>query len=103
MVTGLGTTMSPSSQERLATYIMQDDNEPLATKGLRAAYAIQGNNEPLATMGVWATTFDDCEGAKVPTVKLIAPIAILHHCKSALAPAVERTWIYNAKHRTLYC
>ncbi len=40
MATGLGTTMSPSSQGQLAAYIMQDDDEPLATKGLRAAYAV---------------------------------------------------------------
>jgi hypothetical protein len=50
---------------------------------------MQGNNKPLATIVDWATTFDDHEGAKVPTVKLIAPIAILHHCKSAIAPAMK--------------
>jgi hypothetical protein len=103
MVTGLGTTMSPLSQGQLAAYVMQDYYEPLATKGLRAAHAIQGNDEPHAIMGDWATTFDDCEGVKAPTVKLIAPIAILHHCKSAVRPAVEKTSIYDAKHMTLYC
>ena len=40
MVTGLGTTMSPLSQGQLAAYVMQDDDEPLTTKGLRTAYAV---------------------------------------------------------------
>jgi hypothetical protein len=62
---------------------VQDKDEPLATKGLRAAYAMQGNNEPLTTIGDWAKTFDDCEGNKAPTVKLISPIAIPHHCNEA--------------------
>jgi hypothetical protein len=34
-------------------------------------------------MGNWATTFDDHAGAKVLTMKLIAPIAIPHHCNEA--------------------
>jgi hypothetical protein len=60
----LGKTMSPLPQGQLAMYVMQDNNEPLATKGLRTAYAMQGNNKHLTTIGDWATTFDDCEGAK---------------------------------------
>jgi hypothetical protein len=83
MVTGLGTAISPLPQGQLAVYIVQDDDEPLSTKGLRAAYAVQGKNKPLTTIGDWAMTFDDPEGAKAPTVKLIAPIAILHHCNEA--------------------
>jgi hypothetical protein len=61
-------------------YIMQDDDEPLATKDLRDAYAVQGKDKPLATMGDWATTFNDREGAKVLTIKLIARIVTPHHC-----------------------
>ncbi len=83
MATRLGATMSLSPQGQLATYIVQDDNEPLATKGLRAIYAMQGKDKPLATIGDWATAFDDHEGAKAPTVKLIAPNMILHHCNKA--------------------
>jgi hypothetical protein len=52
-------------------------------------HIVQGNNEPLATIGNWATTFDNCEDVKVSAVKLIAPIAILHHCKSAIAPVMK--------------
>jgi hypothetical protein len=81
--------MSRLPQGQLAVYVVQDDDEPLNTKGLRAAYTVQGNDEPLATMGDWATTFDNREGAKVPMVKLIAPIAIPHHCKSAIALAMK--------------
>jgi hypothetical protein len=40
----LGTIMSPLPQGQLATYVMQEDNEPLTTKGLRTAYAVQGND-----------------------------------------------------------
>jgi hypothetical protein len=83
MATGLGAMISLSPQRQLAAYIIQDNDEPLATKGLRATYAVQGNNKPLATIGDWATTFDDHEGAKTSTVKLITPIAILHHCNEA--------------------
>jgi hypothetical protein len=81
--------MSFSPQEQLAMYVMQGNNDPLATKGNRVAYVVQGNDKPLATMGDWATTFDDRDGVKAPAVKLIAPIAILHHCKSATAPATK--------------
>ncbi len=83
MATGLGTTMSPSLQGQLATYVMQDDNEPLATTGLRATYPVQGNNEPLTTIDDWASTFDDCEGAKALTIKSIALIAIPYHHNEA--------------------
>ncbi len=62
---------------------MQDDNGPLATKGLRAAYAVQCNDEPLTTVGDWAMAFDDCEGAKALTIKSIVPIAIPYHCNQA--------------------
>jgi hypothetical protein len=62
-----GYNNKPSLQGQLAMYVMQDDNEPLATKGLRAAYAVQGNNKPLAKMGDWDTTFDDREVAKALT------------------------------------
>jgi hypothetical protein len=34
-------------------------------------------------------TFDNREGNKVPTVKLIAPIAIPHNCKSTIVPAMK--------------
>ncbi len=64
----------------LVAYIVQDNNEPLATKGLRAAYAVQGNDEPLATKSDWAMTFNDCKGTKVLAVKLIMPITTSHHC-----------------------
>ena len=63
--------------------------QPLAAEGNRVAYAVQGNDEPLATMGDWAMTFDDREGTKAPRVKLIAPIAILYHLKSAIVPAMK--------------
>jgi hypothetical protein len=43
---------------------------------IRAAYPVQGNKEPLTTIGDWATTFDDSEGAKTLTIKLITLIAI---------------------------
>jgi hypothetical protein len=46
----LGMTMSPLPQGQLAAYIMKDNNEPLATKGIRAAYNARGNNKPLATI-----------------------------------------------------
>ncbi len=62
---------------------MQDDNEPLATKGLRTAHAVQGNDKPLTTIGDWATTFDNCEGAKALTIKSIAPIVIPYHRNEA--------------------
>jgi hypothetical protein len=89
MATGLGTTMSPLPQGQLAAYIMHCDDEPLAAKGNKVTYAVQGSNEPLTTLGDWATSFDDREGAKAPTVRLIAPIAILHHCKSAIVPVMK--------------
>ncbi len=41
---------------------------------------MQGNDEPLTTIGDWATTFNDCEVAKVLTIKLIMLIAISYHC-----------------------
>ncbi len=85
----LGTTMSPLPQGQLATYVMQDDDEPLTTKGLRTVYVVQGNDEPLTTMGDWAMTIDDREGAKAPTVRLIIPIAILRDCKCAIVPAMK--------------
>ncbi len=56
------------------------NNEPLATKGIRAVYAVQGNDEPLATMGDWATTFNNCAGPKVLVIKSSVPIVIPHHC-----------------------
>jgi hypothetical protein len=83
MATGLGPTMSPLPQWQLAAYVMQDNDEPLATKSLRDAYAVQGNNEPLPTMGDWATTFNDREGAKALTIKLIMLIVTPHHCNEA--------------------
>ena len=79
----LGTTMSPLPQGQLAAYAMHEDNEPIATKGLRTAYAVQGNDKPLTTIGDWATTYDDCEGAKVITIKLIVPITIPYHRNEA--------------------
>ena len=60
-------------------YLVQEDNEPLATKGLRTAYAVQGNDELLATKSNWATTFGDCKVAKVLAVKFIVPITTPHH------------------------
>ncbi len=83
MATGLGTTMSPLPQGQLAAYVMQDDDEPLAIKGLRAAYAVQGNDEPLATKSNWAMTFDNCKGATAPAIKLIESIPTPHHCHGA--------------------
>ncbi len=50
---------------------------------IRVAYAVRGNDEPLTTIGDWATTFDDHEDAKGPTVRLIAPIATIHHRNEA--------------------
>jgi hypothetical protein len=79
----LGTTTSPLPQGQLAAYVMQDNKEPLTTKGFRTVYAVQGNNKPLATKSNWATTFDDHEGAKAPMVKLIMPIMIPHHRNKA--------------------
>jgi hypothetical protein len=76
----LGMTMSSLPQVQLAACVMQDDNEPLATKGLMTAYTVQGNDKPLTTIGDWATTFDDSEGAKVLTIKLIMLIVISYHC-----------------------
>jgi hypothetical protein len=64
----LGTTMSPLPQGQLAAYVMQDDNEPIPTKGLRTVYAMQGNHELLTTIGDWATTFNNCEGTKTLTI-----------------------------------
>jgi hypothetical protein len=89
MATELGATMSPLQQGQMAPYIVQCDNEPLAPKGNRVAYAVQGNDKPLATMGDWAMTFDNCEGAKAPTVRLIASITILHHRKHAIVPVMK--------------
>jgi hypothetical protein len=65
MATGLGATMSLSPQGQLAVY------------------AVQGNDEPLTTIGDWATTFDDCEGAKALTIKSIALIVIPYHRNKA--------------------
>jgi hypothetical protein len=48
-----------------------------------AVYAVQGNDEPLATKSNLATTFNDREGAKAPTVKLIALITTPNHCHGA--------------------
>jgi hypothetical protein len=62
---------------------MQDNNKPLITKALKAKYAMQGNDKPLATMGGWATTFDNHEGAKALTVKLIVPVVTPHHSNEA--------------------
>jgi hypothetical protein len=62
---------------------MQDNNEPLATEGLRAAYAVQGNDKPLAKMGNWDTTFNNPELAKALMIKLIVPIATPHHRNEA--------------------
>jgi hypothetical protein len=47
MATGLSATMSLSPQGQLAMHVMQDNDEPLATKGLRTVYAAQGNDGPL--------------------------------------------------------
>ncbi len=76
----LGTTMSPLPQGQLAVYIMHDNNQPIATKGLRTVYAMQGNNEPLITIGDWAMTFNDCEGTKALMIELVAPIVTPYHC-----------------------
>jgi hypothetical protein len=46
---------------------MQDNNEPLATKGFRAVYTMQSNDEPLVTKSNRAKTFNDHEGAKFPS------------------------------------
>jgi hypothetical protein len=46
-------------------------------------YAVQGNDEPLTTIGDWATTYDDCEGAKALTIESIVPIAIPYHRNEA--------------------
>jgi hypothetical protein len=83
MVTELGTTTSPLPQGQLATYVMQDNNESLATKGLRTMYAMQGNDKPLPTKSNWATTFKHCEGTKALSIKLITPIVIPYHCNEA--------------------
>jgi hypothetical protein len=85
----LGMTMSPLPQGQLAAYVMQEDNEPLATKDLRTAYVVQGNDKPFTTIGDWATTFNDCEGAKVLTIKSITPIVIPYHCNEAPLPAMK--------------
>jgi hypothetical protein len=84
MATGLGTTMSPLPQGPLATYIVQGDDDPLATKGNRVAYVVQGNDKPLPTNTNWAVTYNDCKEAKAPAVKLIVPIVIPLHCNEAL-------------------
>jgi hypothetical protein len=52
----------------------------LSLQGQLAVYAVQDNNEPLTTIGDWAMTFDDREGAKALTIKLIVPITIPYHC-----------------------
>jgi hypothetical protein len=44
---------------------------------------MQGNNKPLATKIIWATTFENCKGAKVPAVRSLI-IAI-----SIIAPAMK--------------
>jgi hypothetical protein len=54
----------------------------LLPQGRLAVFTVQDNGKPLATMG-------NCEGAKAPVVKLIAPILILHHGKSAIAPVMK--------------
>ncbi len=56
---------------------------------VRAAYDVQGNDKPLATKSNWAMTFDNHEDAKMLIIKLIAPITILHHCKSAIATGMK--------------
>ncbi len=55
----------------------------LSPQGQLAVYAVQGNDEPLTTIGDWATTFDDCEGAKALTIKSIALIVIPYHRNKA--------------------
>jgi hypothetical protein len=62
---------------------MQDNDEPLTTKGIRTAYNVRGNDETLATIGDWVTTFNNREGAKVLMIKSIAPFAIPYHCNEA--------------------
>jgi hypothetical protein len=62
MATRLGKTMSLSPLKQLTVYTMQDNNEPLTTKSN------------------WATTFDNCKGAKAPAVKLIVSMRTPHHC-----------------------
>ncbi len=47
MATGLGTTMSSLPQGQLAAYVMQDANEPLATKGLRPHTPYKATMSPL--------------------------------------------------------
>jgi hypothetical protein len=44
---------------------------------------MQGNAKPLTTIGDWATTFDNREGAKVLTIKLIALIVTPYHHNEA--------------------
>jgi hypothetical protein len=60
----------------------------LLPQGQLAVYAVQGK-EPLATRSDWATTLNDRKDAKAPPLKLIAPIAILHCCKSAIRSAMK--------------
>ncbi len=65
MATGLGAMMSLSPQGQLAVY------------------AVQGNDNTLTTIGDWATTFDNREGTKALTIKLISPIMIPYHRNEA--------------------
>jgi hypothetical protein len=73
-------------------YAVQGNNEPFAKNGDWAGC----EDEPLATRAIgpvrrakqrtksnWATTFNDCEGAKALTIKLIAPIVIPYHRNEA--------------------
>jgi hypothetical protein len=56
---------------------------------IRAVHIMQSEDKPLATKSSWAMTYDDCKDAKAPAVKFIVPIAILHHFKSAIVPAMK--------------
>ncbi len=71
---------------------MQGNDESLATRAI-GAYTVQGNDKPLATMGDWAMTFNNCEVGKALAINLIEPIAILHHQKSAIAPAMKLVYL----------
>ncbi len=86
----LGTTMSPLPQGQLA------------------AYTVQCNNEPLTTIGDWDTTFNDHEGAKALTIKLI----VLNHDPlplqwSAIAPAMMLVFLHpplqQMRRSTIFC
>jgi hypothetical protein len=89
----LGTTMSPLPQGQLDAYVMRDDDEPLTT---RASDCLRHARQRQAALGprmpCKATTspspqymtFNNCEGTKALTIKLIKPIVSAYHCNEAL-------------------